>query len=169
MFISLAMLNSYVYRVLKLKSNIWRGCKNHLLDLLQIKSTLTFSSLDFLQSFEGNPKNYFFLFGLVFHYPCLLYQCSFLPTCYIFPFKKACFCDLSWNNFLIQVHRSKIWVSLSYTLRQSHISEIMCNNPCHNPYPSVGQEKQGFAEVKQPCHTLVLELFALYSAGWHLE
>jgi len=56
----------------------------------------------------------------------------------------------------------------SYSLRQSHTKAIMCNNP-RRLYPSVGREKQGFAEIKKPCHTLELTVFALYPARWHLE
>lgn len=49
----IAMLNPGIY---KLKSMEVLGCKNPLIDLLQLKiqQLLTFSSLGFLESFEGN-------------------------------------------------------------------------------------------------------------------
>lgn len=81
----------------------------------------------------------------------------------MFAFKKVCACELSQRHLLIQVHIKNINKS-NYTLRLSQISEIMCNSPSRL-YPSAGQEKQGFPEVKKPCCTLELTLFAL-CPGW---
>lgn len=52
------MLNSHIY---KLKSMEVLGCKSSLLDLLQLKiqQLLTFSSLGFLESFEGNLPTWY--------------------------------------------------------------------------------------------------------------
>lgn len=81
----------------------------------------------------------------------------------MFAFKKVCACELSQRHLLIQVHIKNINKS-NYALRLSQISEIMCNSPSRL-YPSAGQEKQGYPEVKKPCCTLELTLFAL-CPGW---
>lgn len=55
----------------------------------------------------------------------------------------------------------------SYTLRQSRISEIPCNNQ-RRLDPNASLEKKGFAEVMKPWHILALTEFALYPARWRL-